>query len=664
MKNALFLLVFLLPFSIYSQDLSAKLAAKDMYGRGLFGTSQQRLGGWSLIATNPMTPSYSNVGSGSNYSITFKVAHKATANAAQLRLVYANYANIQAGTYQENYNPMFITGSLQKMGTGGVTDQTGYIQRTIFQNGSQFLHIMPGTLAYTLPLGFGVTKNETFYTLNHRNLYQPPAPSAPPSLTALSTGGTLNTSASFWVCYSYVFRDGFESATSTATQATTPSGSNAGSISVSPPTVVASAVGYRCYMTVRNNTQTNLYSRATDIVPFTANATITQEISNNANAYVRQGGQLYYVGGNGTAGGTNYDGLNTGEGLGIGDYTNQLQTNYISNQANSYIYSPVAILGRTTTPQKTVAIIGTSIAAGTGDMGYVYNSGGFSTRALTNQMALSYNPAIDPLYAYVRVPLGSSKILDFANFLNTNNYNRNWLEITELATNVISDYGTNDLSSGLSAIKTATLNLAAYYMSRSIKYYSCTIIPKTNSTDGWQTVTNQTTQGTTIETTRTGFNAWLRDPTASGFMAQANAQAGTTGLADFIDVCKYLEVNSSNVLTQDGGFWRIPTGVSEVTGTVSTANNYQWTVSNTFTANQYKGWSFVVTSGAATGKQGCILWNSTNIINISTTISTNTASGDSYKITLLSTIDGTHPSTQGHIWMAQAVQERLNTLQF
>lgn len=623
-----------------------------------------RLGGWSLIATNPMTPTAAYPASGSSFSQSFRVAHKATAAASQIRLVYANYANINnPGTYQENYNAMYVTGSLQKMGTSGVNDQTGYIQRTVFDNGKQGLHLMPGALAYSLPLGFGVTKNETFYTLNHRNLYLPAAPSSAPTLTPSASGGGLVGAATYYVCFTYVFTDGMESATSGATQTTIPAGGSAGSITITAPPANGAAVGYRCYIGARNDASGGLYARITDIVPLSANAVIGQEISAYANSFRRQGGQLYYVGGNGTAGGTNYDGLNTGEGLANGDYTTNMQT-YFSPQANGNIYSPVAILGRTSTPQQTVAIIGTSIAAGTGDMGYVYASGGFITRALTNQMALCYNPATDPLYAYVRVPLGSSKIVDFANFLNTNQLNRSWLEISELATNVISDFGTNDLSSGLTTMKTVTLNLAAYYMSRGIKYYSCTIIPKTNSTDGWQTVANQTTQGTTIENTRTGFNAWLRDATASGFVAQANAQASTTGLADYMDICKYLEVNSSNVLTQDGGFWRIPTGVAEVTGTVSTASNYQWTVSNTFTANQYKGWNFVMTSGAAVGKQGCIFYNSSNIINVSTAIGATTANGDSFKLTLLTTVDGVHPSTQGHIWMAQPAQEKLSTLQY
>jgi len=75
----------------------------------------------------------------------------------------------------------------------------------------------------------------------------------------------------------------------------------------------------------------------------------------------------------------------------------------------------------------------------------------------------------------------------------------------------------------------------------------------------------------------------------------------------------------------------------------------QFTVLGTYTANQYKGYSFLITSGTQLNKQGCILYNSTNIINTDNSIGGTPAVGDAYAITLLSTVDGTHPSSQGHI---------------
>lgn len=614
-----------------------------------------RLAGYSIIATNPCTLSSITAAGTNTYDQTAKSLHKATADATNIVLVFGNYGSIQPSQINANHNPMLIGASLQKFGSS-FTDDTGVLTPLVFKNGKNKTQIDPAALVYSEPAAFTVKQNDNFFIRTYRSVYMPPAPAAP-TLTPSATGGTLVAGASYWVCIVYVFQDGFYTMTSTGVQATiTAGGGNTGSITVTAPASIPSAIGYQCFMTSRTDGQTGLYAKATELTPFGTNAVITAEISSNPLLWKRSGSALNFPNGSGLAGGTNFDGLATGEGWRAGDQTfNGSST--ITQQTSSNPYYPVAILGKTKTPQKTVALEGDSIMAGTGDHGYIYASGGFATRAIANQLSITYDKAINPLYGYVRVPLGGEGIIAYANQQNTNQYFKGRLSIAELATNVICNYGTNDLASGTAAIQAAILVNAEYHISRGQKYFHCTIIPKVTSTDGFQTVANQTVQGT--EATRLALNAWLRDTSSSGFVQQCS----NPSLVGVIDVCKYLEVNSSNVLTQNGGFWRIPTGFTPITGTFTTGGTNQFVdTSKNFTANAYKGYSLLVTSGAAINKTMCIGWNNTNTINTYSSIGATAAIGDSYSIVNLSTIDGIHPTTQGHLWMTQAVQEVFNQL--
>jgi hypothetical protein len=71
-----------------------------------------------------------------------------------------------------------------------------------------------------------------------------------------------------------------------------------------------------------------------------------------------------------------------------------------------------------------------------------------------------------------------------------------------------------------------------------------TIIPDTTSTDSFATVANQSTVPVR-EPIRTAYNAWVR-------------AGGIAGVRNTYDLASAIEVNSSGVLTTDGGFWPAP----------------------------------------------------------------------------------------------------------
>ncbi|MBO0947015.1 hypothetical protein [Fibrella forsythiae] len=626
-------------------DLNAKITGKDTYKRGLISAIERRLSGWQIIATNPNTlhGSPGNPVTGR----TFRSEHIALADASQIRVVYANFRTVNYGEYP-NTNPITVGAALQKRGATA-SDQSQSTVPVAF--GGKRYGICEGIgLLISDPVSFNVAANERFFVRSYAQAMLAAAPVAP-TLSTATTGGTLPASSSFFVSISYVFLDGTNSAPSAGVSITTGAGAT-NVITVPAPASIPSAVGYRVWMTSAGSATTGIYYSVSNVLAFSSSATITTVVNTYAPSIATT---AVIPGGGNFIGSTNNDGRDNGEGFSDGELTYDNQNVTIRTGAN--MYYPVAILGKTKTPKKTVGLIGDSIMSGTGDAGYPSNRGGFGVRALCNQLELGYNANIDPLYAYTLVPQGSEQAVQFAD----RRMSRIRLSITELCGNVISNYGTNDLSLGVTSIKSSLLTIAKWYTDRGIKFFTCTILPKTNSTDGWSTVANQTTQGAT-ETTRLAINAWIRDTGVSGFVAQAAA----AGLVDMIDVCKYIEVNAANVLTQNGGFWRVPAdGViisGSITGGASSIGLSDSTKS--FTRLQYAGYSVRFTSGGANNQVRCLNNSNGNALFWNDSVSPTPAIGDTYIITNVASQDGVHPTSQGHIWEAQAVAEKLPQLQY
>lgn len=615
--------------------------------------------GYQIIGTNPCHYTNTAFGAANIAGRTYRTRHVAMADAKDIVLMYANYTVIIAlESINPNWNPMNIGASLQKQGTT-VNDITP-AKFTCTFNGALKKTVDPMGYAFTDPTFFSVKKGEPFYIWSYRNAILPMAPPTPTASNSNVANGTLVSGSTYNVCVAYVMPDGSFGKTSDAVAVSVTNNS----ITVTSPPEVLGASGYVVYCSGRNANINGTYAPATDWTAFGTNAVVVNEISNVSLRIRNRNGVTYVTGGNGGAGGTNREGLDNGEGTALGDLTITNATdNNFGAQALANAYYPVAILGKSTEQVRSFALIGNSIQQGTGDGGYIYQSGGFATRAVNNQLQPRYNPSTAPLFPYVRVPLGGEKAQQFADSLSSNKISRVRYMPTEFATDVICEYGTNDLSLGLTSMKNSILAIARFYTSRGIYFYQTTLVPKTTSTDQWRTVANQTITGE--ETTRLAFNAWIRDTSASGFVQQANAQAKKKGLVKTIDVCKYVEVNSSNVLTQNGGFWRIPSGFTNITGTVTSVTDAVTFTDNTksFTRNQYKGYSIVFTSGAQANKSGEIFWNDTAgtfNISISNSNSVAPAVGDSYIITERAVNDGIHPTSTGHILMANAVLEAIN----
>ena len=354
-------------------------------------------------------------------------------------------------------------------------------------------------------------------------------------------------------------------------------------------------------------------------------------------------------------GGTATGGLANGDAYGIDD---TVQSGNPTAALSSNATGPLAVLGFSSIPQRTVALFGDSIFQGTGDYGSYLQNGGWGQRLMINQTTMILTPANSASqianFPYVWMARGGEQAAQTA--ARANSYKQ--VKIAEMATTILWEYGTNDLSGGLAALQANTLAVAQWFISRGKKFIAATLLPKTTTTDNFLTIANQTV--TSGESVRTAYNSWLRDPSANGFISWASGLSGpawvqstayatigavvqtaggvyavtspgtsaasgagpsgvgtgivdgtvlwqsltpNTGLVDFIDPAASVEVNASGVTTLNGGFWPPPPAAIDYSGTITTANSAgQWTDSGLANAqDQYRGYNVRITTPGANG---------------------------------------------------------------
>lgn len=203
-------------------------------------------------------------------------------------------------------------------------------------------------------------------------------------------------------------------------------------------------------------------------------------------------------------------GSNPGEGVMEGDATTGTFT---SNTPNAvFAYTPLAIYG-TSSPSagrfKTVGISGDSISVGAG------RSIGSVDGRPAGEVGFLQIGAMRAGWGYVSVGMNGQKA---SNFGPANRINQ--LEMVKDCDLVIVEYGTNDFSStGITyeKVKADLLGVHRAYWDMGIQTVQTTIAPRTNSTDNWATLENQTpayeaTSGSP-GSIRSRINDWIRNNT-------------------------------------------------------------------------------------------------------------------------------------------------------
>lgn len=347
-------------------------------------------------------------------------------------------------------------------------------------------------------------------------------------------------------------------------------------------------------------------------------------------------------------GGTAQWGANTGEGVSNSDLV--LSGSVAANTSSAY--SASLMLGRLAdgTIGPSISIIGDSKAVATDDEGYGPNAGGWAYRACISWPGGGHAIAGEKL----RDTLTASGFL--ARF-----------ELTKYATHILDEYGTNDVGAGdsVATMQANFLASALRFMRRGQNYIKATVPPLTDSTNGWFDVAGQTVRAN--EANRTAINSWIRDTSANGFVAQANAQVAAlgslAGWADFVDPCLGIEVNAANVLTLNGGFIQGAQSAVLDSGTATAASTTSVTdTTKNFTVNGFKGYVIHITGGTGAGQVRSVAYNTATVITVGNPFTTAPDTTSTYRIFDGNSIDGTHESTGGHTREAAAVKAKIDVL--
>jgi hypothetical protein len=200
------------------------------------------------------------------------------------------------------------------------------------------------------------------------------------------------------------------------------------------------------------------------------------------------------------------------------------------------------VLGEPVSRAPSFAIFGDSIANGAGDS---YSNGSFNGYISRGLNAVS--PAYSVPFSKFTMP-GSVAV-------NAIKFGPNKFSMLMEHDFIIWEYIVNDIGTGvyasLSALQTAFLGYWQWLSSSGAVVIPCTCTPVTTTTDTYATAGNQTPSlGGLGEAGRTAYNTWLRNGSA-----RAAANALGFDIPYIIDPCAYVEVNSSNVLTLNGGRW-------------------------------------------------------------------------------------------------------------
>lgn len=324
-------------------------------------------------------------------------------------------------------------------------------------------------------------------------------------------------------------------------------------------------------------------------------------------------------------------------------------------------YGPSALLGYPTNPKttRTFLLLGDSIAAPTGDGGYYYThdykvDGGFMMRAIRGRAGLINNA----------IPGDSVRA-----FLASGGFRR--YENTSRATDAIIEYGTNDLGAGgatATQLEANLLDLATNIRSIGIaRAFLTTVIPRTTSTDGWATAANQTP--TSSEAQRVAHNTWVRAGCPIDPSTLAPVEAGTVGaltvgqfghpITGFFDTADAVESSFNS------GLWlpaRRTVNTGSITSGTSIITSTDAAFDPTYMENGGDLGSYVSIAGA--GASGAyLLGGAISSVDSSTQIhiivnASTTVTNAQLNIGVF-TVDGIHPSSDGHDLMSAVIDRAL-----
>lgn len=216
-------------------------------------------------------------------------------------------------------------------------------------------------------------------------------------------------------------------------------------------------------------------------------------------------------------------------------------------------FGPIAVLGRPAQGAivpPMVAIQGDSNAQGHQGSGNVPNHAGFIAQALGTA------------YPYVNLGQFGETVREVAQ----QGYRYRRGSFIGAAKYALCLYSTNDnaVARTVDQIKTDLIAYWTYLDNRGLKVYACTTPPRTTSTDGWATTTNQgPASGSWSSATNIAINDWIRTTPAP--------LTGYFDVADALETSRNSGIWKAPGYTNDGIHILGPAGINAAAGAINTA---------------------------------------------------------------------------------------------
>lgn len=357
------------------------------------------------------------------------------------------------------------------------------------------------------------------------------------------------------------------------------------------------------------------------------------------------------------------------------DLTTSTGGTWITGPSNTQMAQQYAIL-TDDFANNSVCFIGDSIAAGTG---IITNAAqGFSS-TLQNWPTLGVGTSKPML----NESIAGSKQTDLTNGTTTIVARRR-LGMAEYCNIIISPMGRNDLFASAETwqqLASSQLQLALAFSNQGKRYYITTITPNTASTDSWITASNQSPLvDAPHETKRVNYNTWVRNGSQvdGGGSPVLSGGTASTIIKGFFDVANVVEVNSSNVITLNGGNWLAPAApaytAQVLTGSPSATSLPVSTAS--YPVNGLTTYAIKMTSGTQNGNFGIVLSNTATGVTLGVNgvgnftgvgayvgLSGAPSAGDTFNIYQISTPqDGVHGTTAAYALISTAFSTWLAAL--
>lgn len=483
-----------------------------------------RYSGWSVIGNRPNF----------NRSLTTTGVGRTTAQELVVPYDYqalvACYSNIYVNTAGETPTPnsIFVSAGFRALNAPLSTLGAGLVEPgndtvPIKINGQAEATIAPRGIVCTDPISVAGIANRRNFIKTYMQATTRPAPSAP-TATATTGSGIANGTYAVGIAIDY----GHDDLTpgSAAASVVTTTGNNQITITSPSAATYPGALGYIAYISTAGTT-TPLYFAGLPRQPFGTDAVLTALPSSSlADAELRV---LNGQPGQSPVGATANGGSAAGA-VDNGEYVttslNTIPAGWVTSaNLSASGYGPVMVLGLDPLRvHDSYCAIGDSLMQGAGDVAYQTGSqgGGVYERAAMNQFGRYYDPTIAPLIGHANFGVSGDKA---SSFNGPNGLIRR--EFASHCTKVIDDYGSNDLA-GSGNVGTLISNIYAigsYFTKSGPDYYHFTLTTRTNSSDGWTTLANQSLPASGVHVNYIGAvlqtNNWLLTGATHAVAAEA-----------------------------------------------------------------------------------------------------------------------------------------------